>query len=68
MLVISRKIGERIVIEGGIIIQILDVDAITNVTKIGIVAPKNVQITKEEIDLNSRSEHRTRYSSLAPFI
>ena len=67
MLVISRKIGERILIEGGIIIQVLSVDALGKFAKIGIVAPQNSKIVTDEIHANIQSDTKKR-SSLAQLI
>lgn len=47
MLVLSRHIGERIVIDNNIIVEIVDVKG-DNV-KIGIIAPRNVPIYRSEL-------------------
>ncbi len=47
MLVITRKIGERFLIGDNIWIQIVDVDRYK--VKVGIEAPKEISITREEI-------------------
>lgn len=47
MLVLSRKIGERIVIDNNIIIEVVEVKG-ENV-KIGIIAPKSVPIYRSEL-------------------
>jgi len=47
MLVLSRKIGERIVIEPGIEIAVVDVRG--GKVRIGIQAPESVRIFREEI-------------------
>lgn len=47
MLVLSRKLGERIVIDGNIVITIVKVDR--NQVRIGIDAPKDVPVYREEI-------------------
>lgn len=40
MLVLTRKVGEKIVIQGGIEITVLNIDEKYHAAKIGIRAPK----------------------------
>ena len=47
MLVISRKIDESVIIDKNIIIKIVDIDK--NQVRIGIEAPKNITILREEL-------------------
>jgi len=47
MLVLSRKIGENIVIGDNIVITVVAVDR--GKVRLGIVAPKNVVVHREEI-------------------
>ena len=47
MLILSRKAGERVVIDGGIEVEIVQVRG--NRVKIGFVAPRSVTIHREEI-------------------
>jgi carbon storage regulator len=47
MLVLSRKLNEKIVIDGGIVITVVKVDR--NHVRIGIEAPQDVQVFREEI-------------------
>jgi carbon storage regulator len=54
MLVLSRRIGESIVIDGDIYIKVLDVKG--DRIKLGIVAPKEVPIFRTEI-----SEHEENH-------
>lgn len=49
MLVLTRKVGEKIVIQGGIQITVLNIDIKYNAVKIGILAPKNISVHREEI-------------------
>lgn len=56
MLVLSRKIGERIVIEPGIEIAIVDVRG--GKVRLGIQAPEDVRIFREEIAPPSLSRFR----------
>lgn len=56
MLVLSRKIGERIVINGNIIVAILEKQG--NKIRVGIEAPPEVEILREELlDRELREEH-----------
>jgi len=50
MLVLRRKVGENIVMTGGITISILEVSG--NRVKIGISAPDDIRIVREELLLN----------------
>jgi carbon storage regulator len=47
MLVLSRKLGERIVIDGGIVVTVVQVKA--SQVRIAIEAPPHVGIYREEI-------------------
>jgi len=47
MLVLSRKLGEKIVINGNIVITLVKIDR--NQVRIGIEAPKDVPVYREEI-------------------
>ena len=47
MLVLSRKVGERIVIGDGIVLQVLSVQG--NRVRLGIAAPLGVSIVREEL-------------------
>lgn len=47
MLVLSRKVSEKIVIDGKITITIVEVRG--NKVRLGIVAPKEVTVHREEI-------------------
>ena len=47
MLVLSRKLNEKIVIDGGIVITIVKVDR--NQVRIGIEAPGHIPVYREEI-------------------
>jgi len=49
MLVLSRRIGERIVIGDDIVIQITDIDFRAGKAKVGIDAPIGVRIDREEV-------------------
>ena len=47
MLVLSRKLNEKIVIDGGIVITVVKLDR--NQVRIGIEAPGDVAVFREEI-------------------
>ncbi len=47
MLVLSRKVGERIVIDGGIAVVVLAVDG--HRVRLGIEAPRECQIVRGEL-------------------
>ena len=47
MLVLSRKLNEKIVIDGGIVVTVVKIDR--NQVRLGIEAPRNVRIFREEI-------------------
>ena len=53
MLVLSRKIGERIFIEPGIEIAVVDVRG--GKVRIGIVAPENIRIRRDELSALPRN-------------
>jgi carbon storage regulator len=47
MLVLTRKVGEKIIISDNIVVTVLDVR--DGVIKLGFTAPKNIVINREEI-------------------
>ena len=47
MLVLSRKLNEKIVIDGGIVVTVVKIDR--NQIRLGIEAPGNVRVFREEI-------------------
>ena len=47
MLILTRKIGETIILDGGIAITLYDIQG--NHIKVGIVAPKEVKVYREEL-------------------
>jgi len=47
MLVLTRRVSETIVIDGGIRVTVLEVRG--NKIKLGIVAPKHVSVDREEV-------------------
>ena len=47
MLILTKKIGETIILDGGIAITVSDIQG--NHVKVGIDAPKEVKVYREEI-------------------
>lgn len=47
MLVLSRKLNEKIVIDGGIVLTVVKIDR--NQVRIGIEAPPEVRVFREEL-------------------
>jgi len=52
MLVLSRKLNEKIVIDGGIVVTVVKIDR--NQIRLGIEAPTHVGVFREEIAGRSR--------------
>ena len=48
MLVLSRKIGEKLVIDGNIIVEVVKIQG--NRISLGIVAPSDVKILRAELN------------------
>ena len=63
MLVLSRKKGESIILQDNIEITVLDVQAET--IKIGIRAPKDVDIVRKEIYVSVQETNREAASDAA---
>lgn len=55
MLVLERKVHQRIMLTGGIVITIGEIDTRCKKVKIGIDAPDNIKILREEILLRNES-------------
>lgn len=47
MLVLTRRVGQRIVLDGGIVIEITDIRG--DKCRVGLEAPKGVGIYREEV-------------------
>ncbi len=67
MLVLSRKIDEAIVVGDDIVIKIISIDK--GVVKLGIEAPKNISIVRQELledvkDANIASSKETKLDDL----
>ncbi|REK69565.1 carbon storage regulator CsrA [Paenibacillus paeoniae] len=56
MLVLSRKVGESLIIDGEIEVTILDVT--NDVVKVGIKAPKNIGILRKELYASVENTNR----------
>jgi carbon storage regulator len=52
MLVLSRKLNEKIVIDGGIVVTVVKIDR--NQIRLGIEAPAHVGVFREEIAGSAR--------------
>jgi carbon storage regulator len=52
MLVLSRKLNEKIVIDGGIVVTVVKIDR--NQIRLGIEAPSHVRVFREEIAGDTR--------------
>jgi carbon storage regulator len=65
MLVLTRKAGERIVVDDSIVVEVLEVQG--NRVRIGIQAPQGVPILREELlnKTHSNVPNRTGGTNLA---
>lgn len=65
MLVLSRKVGEQVVIDGGITVTITSIDG--NKVRLGISAPPDVRIDRAEVHQRLRefAESTAAQSKLA---
>ncbi|MBU6175129.1 MAG: carbon storage regulator CsrA [Planctomycetes bacterium] len=63
MLVLTRKAGERILIANNIVVEVLEVQG--NRVRIGIQAPSNVSILRQEL-VAQVAKPDAKNSSLAP--
>ena len=64
MLVLSRVIGEQIVIDGNIIVTVTAVDG--NKVRLGIQAPRSVSVDRAEVHLRRLAEAEDFLSESAP--
>jgi carbon storage regulator len=64
MLVLSRKLNEKIVIDGGIVLTVVKIDR--NQVRLGIEAPSNVRIFREEIVASPDREPADRAMTQRP--
>ncbi len=64
MLVLSRKLGEKIVINGNIVVTVVKIDR--NQIRIGIEAPSDVPVYREEIlPIRTEADAETAKEELA---
>jgi carbon storage regulator CsrA len=49
MLVLARKVGERIIIKDDIIIEVIEIRPLSGIIVLGIKAPQSVRILRAEI-------------------
>jgi carbon storage regulator len=56
MLILTRKVGQRIIIGDDIIIEILGIK--TNQARVGVIAPKELPVHREEIYMKIQKENR----------
>ena len=64
MLILSRRIGESINIGDDVKVTILDVR--DNQARVGIAAPKDIAVHREEIFYRIQAQRRTDSASLIP--
>lgn len=57
MLVLSRKVQEKILIGDNIVIQVVEVIPNENRVKIGIECPKDLPIDREEVRIRKQKNH-----------
>lgn len=57
MLVLSRRVGEQIVIAGGITVTVVEIKG--NQVRLGVTAPKSIRVDRDEIH-----QRRTRAAGL----
>lgn len=62
MLILTRKLGESIIIEDNIKITVVDINK--QQIKLGIDAPKNVTIYREEIAMKIKEENQLPSASV----
>lgn len=62
MLILSRKKEESLIIDGNIEIKVLEV--INGSVKLGIIAPKEVQVHRKEVYDKIKSENRESASGV----
>ena len=66
MLVLTRKKDEKIIIDDDIVITVVEMD--NNTVKIGIDAPEDIEIHREEIYRQIENENRKAVTGIVPNI
>ena len=56
MLILTRGIGDSVVIDGDIVVTVVDIKQ-TGAVKLGITAPKSVPVYREEVYSRMRTEN-----------
>lgn len=64
MLVLSRKVGERITIGDGVVVEVVEVRG--RHVRLGIVAPEDVRIWREEVSWSEPSRRPARALAAGP--
>jgi len=62
MLILTRRLGESIIIENNIKITVVDINK--RQIKLGIDAPKNITINREEIAMKIKEENQLSSASV----
>lgn len=68
MLTLGRKVGERVIINGNVSVEILSFDRTRNLVRLGFVAPDNVTIDREEVHLRKKEEQRAESGTTDGFL
>lgn len=64
MLILTRRVGESVVIDGGITFTVLSVKG--NQVSLGVDAPRHVTIHREEVHARIRAGNEPAESAAAP--
>ncbi len=64
MLILSRKIGESIVIDGKIVVRIMRLEG--DVVKLGIDAPREVPVHRQEVYLEIQKNNQEALTEARP--
>ncbi|OHB87352.1 MAG: carbon storage regulator [Planctomycetes bacterium RIFCSPHIGHO2_02_FULL_40_12] len=62
MLILTRRLGESIIIENNIKITVVDINK--RQIKLGIDAPKNITVNREEIAMKIKEENQLSSASV----
>ena len=64
MLVLSRRLGEKIIIGDNIVVEVVDIDR--GKIRLGITAAKDVPIFREEVYEQMLAEKKARFNGVEP--